>query len=185
MAMNMKLLLIDDEEGIRRMLGMSLADLGYDVHTAADGQEGLKLFDWLAPDIVLLDIKMPGMDGIEVLRNIKARKIDAEVIMISGHGDLDLAIKSLQLDAVDFVTKPIRDEILQIALKRARDKLSMRREIKANTDNLERLVAEKSARVVELERQVAVGQVVESLTEAMSALAGDIGNAANAGGEAG
>ncbi|WP_081678590.1 response regulator [Desulfocurvibacter africanus] len=185
MAMNMKLLLIDDEEGIRRMLGMSLADLGYDVHTAADGQEGLNLFDWLAPDIVLLDIKMPGMDGIEVLRNIKARKIDAEVIMISGHGDLDLAIKSLQLDAVDFVTKPIRDEILQIALKRARDKLSMRREIKANTDNLERLVAEKSARVVELERQVAVGQVVESLTEAMSALAGDIGNAANSGGEGG
>lgn len=181
MATNMKLLLIDDEEGIRRMLGMSLADLGYDVHTAVDGAEGLKLFDWLSPDIVLLDIKMPGMDGIEVLRSIKARKVQSEVIMISGHGDLDLAIKSLQLDAVDFVTKPIREEILQIALKRARDKLAMRREIRSYTENLERLVEEKSARVVELERQVAVGRVVEGLTEAMSALAGDIGGAGDGG----
>ncbi len=181
MATNMKILLIDDEEGIRRMLGLSLTDLGYDVHTAGDGQEGLALFDWLSPDIVLLDIKMPGMDGIEVLRQIKSRKSFAEVIMISGHGDLDLAIKSLQFDAVDFVTKPIREEILQIALKRARDKLAMRREIRSYTENLERLVQEKSARVVELERQVAVGQVVESLTEAMSALAGDIGGAGEGG----
>ncbi len=176
--MNEKLLLIDDEEGIRRMLGLSLADLGYEVHLAANGPEGLELFAGLAPDIVLLDIKMPGMDGIEVLRRIKSdpeRGGDAEVVMISGHGDLDLAIQSLQLDAVDFVTKPIRDEILQIALKRARDKLAMRRELRAHTVNLERLVEEKSARVVELERQVAVGRVVEGLTEAMSALAGDLG----------
>lgn len=176
-TMKERLLLIDDEEGIRRMLGLSLADLGHEVHAAANGPEGLDLFERLAPDIVLLDIKMPGMDGLEVLRRIKSgpRGDDVEVVMISGHGDLDLAIRSLQLDAVDFVTKPIQDEILQIALRRARDKLSMRRQLRAHTEDLERLVAEKSARVVELERQLAVGRVVEGLTEAMSALADDLG----------
>ncbi|EMG37315.1 PAS domain S-box [Desulfocurvibacter africanus PCS] len=172
-----RLLIIDDEEGIRRMLGLSLSDMGYEVHAAADGAEGLDFFDRLSPDIVLLDIKMPGMNGLEVLRRIKSGSTrgNAEVIMISGHGDLDLAIGSLQLDAVDFVTKPIRDEMLHIALKRAHDKLAMRRELRTHTENLERLVQEKSARVVELERQIAVGRAVESLTEAMSSLTGDIG----------
>ncbi|UCF94922.1 MAG: response regulator, partial [Desulfobacterales bacterium] len=104
-----KLLLADDEEGIRKVLGIALADSGYEVLTAEDGVEALRIFRQFKPSIVLTDIKMPGMDGIELLRKIKQEDPDTEVIMITGHGDMDLAIKSLKYEATDFVTKPIND----------------------------------------------------------------------------
>jgi signal transduction histidine kinase/FixJ family two-component response regulator len=141
------LLLIDDEPGIRRLLSISLADLGYNVLTAADGKQALELFHAHAPSIVLTDIKMPGMDGIELLGTIKQEKPDTEVIMITGHGDIELAIKSMKMDATDFVTKPINDDTLKIALKRAMDRITMRRQIKAYTDELEKSVAEKQSRL--------------------------------------
>ena len=108
---------------------------------------------------MLTDIKMPGMDGIELLRKIKETSPNTEVIMITGHGDMDLAIKSLKYEAVDFVTKPINDDVLDIALKRAHEKISMRERLKEYTENLENLVIEKSARLIELERQAAVGRL--------------------------
>ncbi|MCU0540477.1 MAG: response regulator [Desulfobacterales bacterium] len=92
------LLLADDEEGIRRVLGIALADLGFRVLTAADGAEALETFRREKPAIVLTDIKMPGLNGIELLGRIKAERPDTEVIMITGHGDLELAIESLKLD---------------------------------------------------------------------------------------
>jgi PAS domain S-box-containing protein len=95
--------------------------------------------------------------------------------MITGHGELDLAIQSIQHDAVDFVTKPIRDQVLEIALKRARDKIRMRRKLAAYTEHLEQLVEEKSARVIELERRAAVGQTLESLIAAFRGIAGGLG----------
>jgi YesN/AraC family two-component response regulator len=94
--MDTKLLLVDDEEGIRKVLGISLTDLGYQVLTAENGEEALEIFRRETPPIVLTDIKMPVMDGIELLRKIKDENPDTEVIMISGHGDMDLAIKSLK-----------------------------------------------------------------------------------------
>ncbi len=141
------LLLVDDEPGIRNLLSISLADLGFDVMTAAEGSQAMDLFDAHQPSIVLTDIKMPGMDGIELLRRIKEAKPDTEVIMITGHGDMELAIKSMKMDATDFVTKPINDDALEIALKRATDRISMRRQIKAYTDRLEKSVAEKESRL--------------------------------------
>jgi PAS domain S-box-containing protein len=166
-----KVLLVDDEDAIREILGLSIADLGYDVQTAANGPEALEALDIFNPAIVLTDIKMPGMDGIELLKRLKAKNPEVEVIMISGHGDMDLAIQSLQLEAMDFITKPIRDELLVNALKRATEKIGMRRQIREHTQNLERIVKEKSAKLVELERQLAVGQVVESLSTVMRGLA--------------
>jgi YesN/AraC family two-component response regulator len=100
-----KILLVDDEEGIRKVLGISLSDIGYTVFTAENGKEAFKIFEEVDPSIVLTDIKMPGMDGIELLKKIKDTSPNTEVIMISGHGDMDLAIKSLKYEAVDFVTK--------------------------------------------------------------------------------
>ena len=94
--MDQKLLLVDDEAGIRKVLGISLSDIGYTVFTAENGEEALKIFRKETPPIVLSDIKMPGMDGIELLRTIKHENPDTEVIMITGHGDMDLAIKSLK-----------------------------------------------------------------------------------------
>ncbi len=142
-----KILLVDDEAGIRNLLGISLADLGFEVLTAADGREALELFRTHLPPIVLTDIKMPGIDGIRLLETIKRDHPATEVIMITGHGDMELAIKSLKMDATDFVTKPINDDALEIALKRATDRITMRRQIKAYTDELERIVAEKQSRL--------------------------------------
>jgi PAS domain S-box-containing protein len=168
--MGNRILLVDDEEDIRIILRMSLEDLGYEVATAANGQEALDIIPTFAPAVVLSDIKMPGIDGIELLKAIKASYPEIEVIMVSGHGDMDLAIKSLQLEATDFLTKPVRDILMQKALSRTFEKIALRRQVQEHTQNLERLVAEKSAQVVELERRLAVGQVVEGLTGVMKGL---------------
>jgi PAS domain S-box-containing protein len=138
----LKLLLIDDEEPAREIVGMSLRSDGYQVLTAEDGKGGLEVFGKESPPIVLTDIKMPGMDGIEVLKRIKEISPETEVIVISGHGDMDLAIQSLQLEASDFVIKPIVEEALSVALRRAREKLRMRRMLKEYTNNLENKVKE-------------------------------------------
>lgn len=172
--MNKKILLVDDEEGIRKVLGISLADRGYDVTTAENGDEALKKFCRELPPIVLTDIKMPGMDGISLLKEIKQVNPDTEVIMITGHGDMDLAIKSLQNKAIDFVTKPINDDVLEIALNRATEKIAMREQLREYTENLESLVKEQSARLVEAERQLAVGQAIEGLSAAIRDIAGDL-----------
>ena len=172
--MDKKLLLVDDEEGIRKVLSISLSDNGYQVFTAETGEQALEIFQREAPPIVLTDIKMPGMDGIELLQKIKHQNPDAEVIMITGHGDMDLAIKSLKYQAIDFVTKPINDDVLEIALNRAHEKIRMRQQLREYTENLEALVQEKSARLIEIERQVAVGQAVEGLSSAMRDIAGDL-----------
>jgi PAS domain S-box-containing protein len=172
--MDMKLLLVDDEEGIRKVLGIALSDAGYRVFPAKNGEEALKIFRKETPPIVLTDIKMPGMDGIELLQKIKHESPDTEVIMITGHGDMDLAIKSLKYQAIDFVTKPINDDVLEIALNRANEKICMRQQLREYTENLETLVSEKSAKLIEVERQVAVGQAVEGLSSAMRDIAGDL-----------
>jgi PAS domain S-box-containing protein len=169
-----KLLLVDDEEGIRKVLKLSLEDIGYTVFTAESAARALEIFRKIHPLIVLTDIKMPGMDGIDLLQQIKKEIPDTEVIMITGHGDMDLAIKSLQNEAVDFVTKPIDEQVLEIALKRAHEKIDMRNQLRQYTENLENLVQEQSARLVEAERQLAVGQALTGLSSAIRGIAGDL-----------
>ena len=161
--MERTLLLVDDEEGIRKVLGIALADMGYDVHTADNGESALDIFAKINPPIVLTDIKMPGLDGIEVLKRLKKANPDTEVIMITGHGDLDLAIKSLKFEATDFITKPINEDVLEIALKRAHERIFMRKKLREYTENLERLVEEKSRKLIEAERMTAIGETVTEL----------------------
>lgn len=172
--MSEKVLLVDDERGIRKVLGLTLADMGFQVFTAENGHAALEIFTNESPPIVFTDIKMPGMDGIALLRHIKQSVPDTEVIMISGHGDMDLAIESLKLEACDFITKPINDDALEIALKRATEKIAMRRQLAAYTSNLEALVAEKTAKLIEIERTAAVNQAVEGFSTAMSRIADDL-----------
>lgn len=135
-----RLLIIDDEEGIRRLLALSLASDGYEVFTAAGGEEGIEIFKSESPTIVLTDIKMPGIDGIEVLKQVKELSPDTEVIMITGHGDMDLAIEALKLEASDFLNKPIKDEALSVALRRAEERISIKQRLKAYTEDLENMV---------------------------------------------
>ena len=151
--MAMKVLLVDDEEGIRKVLGISLADAGYEVHTAEDGIVASQIVKRLLPDIVLTDIRMPGMNGIDLLKFIKDHFPNIEVIMITGHGDLRLAIDSLKMDAVDFITKPINNDILEIALKRATDRIKTRNKIGQYTRNLEELVRVKTRRLETSEKR--------------------------------
>jgi len=163
-----KLLLVDDEEGVRRFLGLSLEELGYEVKTAENGQVALDLFDDFMPSIVFTDIKMPVMDGIELLKHIKERSPDTEVVMITGHGDMDLAVDALKYDASDFITKPINNDVLEVSLERAKNRFEMKQQLKDYTENLEKLVEEKTNRIVELERQNAASQVVDGLSSVLS-----------------
>ena len=172
--MNSDILLVDDEAGIRKVLGISLADLGYTVHAAEDAAAALKIIERVRPSITLTDIKMPGMDGIELLKAIKSRYPDTEVIMLTGHGDMDLAIESLKFEAIDFITKPISDDALTIALKRAGERIEMRQQLKAYTQNLEHLVEEKSRQLIEAERLAAVGETVAGLSHTIKNIAGGL-----------
>ncbi|MGD9161619.1 MAG: hybrid sensor histidine kinase/response regulator [Desulfobacteraceae bacterium] len=165
--MENKILLVDDEEDVRDMLDLSLSAMGYDVLDAKDGNEALKIFRDARPQIVLTDIKMPGMDGIELLQKIKREGPDTEVIMITGHGDMDLAIKSLKYEATDFVAKPINLDALKIALKRAVDNIITRKQLSDYTENLERLVREKT----ELQDHLAsLGLMISSISHGVKGL---------------
>ena len=137
-----KLLLIDDEPDILRVLTMSLKADGYDVVSAPNGAEGIAVFEKEKPDIVITDIKMPGMDGIAVLKKVKALNADTEVIIITGHGDIENAIEALKHGASDFINKPVRDEALAIALGRARERFDIKQQLKEYTTDLERKVDE-------------------------------------------
>ncbi|MDL1982592.1 MAG: response regulator [Deltaproteobacteria bacterium] len=142
-----KLLLIDDEEGIRKVFSISLKSDGYDVATAASGQQGIDLFQKEFFPIVLTDIKMPGMDGIEVLRRIKEINPEVEVIVITGHGDMESAIQSLHLGASDFITKPVSDQLLSIALERAEERLKTKKTLNNYANDLWNMVKEKTEEI--------------------------------------
>jgi PAS domain S-box-containing protein len=112
--------------------------------TAPDGVTGLHLCEENSPQIVITDIRMPGMDGLQVLETLKSQNPDIEVIVATAFGEMDLAIRALQLDASDFITKPISDEALYLALQRAQDRYKSRKQLKDYTALLEREKAETS-----------------------------------------
>ena len=165
------ILLVDDEEGIRKVLGIYLSDMDYKVTTAKSGEEALDVFRKEKPSIVIADIKMPGMSGIELLRRLKEDDPETEVIMMTGHGEMAQAIESVQLEATDFVTKPIKEEVLGIALNRAEERISMRQKLKEYTQNLEQMVQDKTNQLLEAERLAAVGQTVAGLSHAIKNIA--------------
>jgi len=165
-----KILVIDDERPILEMLELSLSSEGYNVLTAENGEKALEIFKEQCPRLVLTDIKMPGIDGIEVLKRIKTLDKEVEVIVITGHGDMDTAIAALQHGASDFVTKPLRDEVLMVSIERAKKKLAMCEQLKDYTDNLEKKVEESKLgfrkaqdELVKIERLASIGETVAGL----------------------
>lgn len=122
-----KILVVDDEKPTLELLEMLLVAYGYEVFLAENGQQALEIYRREAPPIVLTDLKMPIMDGMEVLGSIKRINPQAEVIVITGHGDMDLAIQALNLDATDFINKPLKREALEKALTRARERMTIAR----------------------------------------------------------
>lgn len=121
----MKILVIDDEKPTLSMFKLFLTAYGYDVYTAEDGEKGLALFNEISPEIVFTDIKMPGIDGLEVLRRIRKTKKPSEVIIITGHGDMEKAVEALDMDASDFINKPVERQALNSALARAEKRKQM------------------------------------------------------------
>lgn len=138
------ILIVDDEEDIRDVLEIALKDAGYQVFLAENGEKAFGIFKSKQPDIVITDIKMPVMDGIELLRQIKRENPETEVLMITGHGDMDLTIRSLKNEATDFITKPVNVDILEIAIEKAVEKIIARQKLVEYTQKLELLILEKS-----------------------------------------
>ena len=113
--MKAKVLIIDDEEAIRSSLKMILEYEGYEVLLAANGPAGLKIAEKEAPDLVFLDIKMPQMDGLEVLKRMKAAEGSPPVVILSGHGNVKTAVEATKLGAFDFIEKPPESERIRRA----------------------------------------------------------------------
>lgn len=118
-----KVLVIDDEAATLTMFRLFLSAYGYKVLVAQDGESGLALVRKHQPEIVFTDLKMPIMDGFQVLKEIKRTAPRTEVIVITGHGDMDLVVQALNLDATDFINKPIKRTALDAALRRACERL--------------------------------------------------------------
>jgi len=110
-----KILIIDDEENIREVLSGILEDEGYSVDSAKDGHEGLKKAESGIFDLIILDVWLPGMGGMEVLDKIKKTTLDIEVVVISGHGNIDMAVKAVKKGAFDFLEKPLSlDKVITV-----------------------------------------------------------------------
>jgi len=124
------ILIIDDEKAIRKTLTEILRYEGYKIDEAADGEEGLRKFSNTAYDLVLCDVKMPKMDGIEFLENSKAINSDVPIIVISGHGNIETAVEAVKKGAFDFISKPPDLNRLLITLRNALDKQTLVRETK-------------------------------------------------------
>jgi two-component system, NtrC family, nitrogen regulation response regulator NtrX len=131
-------LIVDDEEGIRETLSGIFQDEGYNVITAGSGEEALKILKEQSPDLALLDVWLPGIDGVETLQEIKKTNPELPVVIISGHGNIELAVKATHVGAYDFLEKPLSLERVLLVARRALEKRSLEMENRALKDDLTR-----------------------------------------------
>jgi len=124
------ILVVDDEESICQSLKGILSDEGYEVLTAKSGEEALKMTEEEQPDLVLLDIWLPGIDGIDVLKAVKQEYPQIQIIMMSGHGTIETAVKATKLGAFDFIEKPLSLEKVVLIVKHALDLVRLEEENK-------------------------------------------------------
>lgn len=128
MKEKIKLLIIDDDPSISWLLSQGLGE-GYEVLSARDGKEGIKLLSGSKPDLVLLDIKMPGLNGIEVLDQIKEKDRFLEVIMLSGHGETKNVVESIRRGAAEFINKPFDVKEVEVHIQKVLEKNKLRKEL--------------------------------------------------------
>lgn len=141
-----KLLLVDDEEPFRNTLAKRLRETGYEVAEAGSGMDALDTLAEKAIDVIVLDIQMPGMSGLETLSEIRARHIGTEVIMLTGHGDVSSAVEGMRLGAYDYLMKPCEYEYLVVKIQEA---------YKVKKDRDERLrKAEERSLLDRMEKQI-------------------------------
>ncbi|MFH1761767.1 MAG: response regulator, partial [bacterium] len=133
-----KVLIIDDESNIRTTLRQILEDESHEVLEADNGEMGTGIINEEQPDVVLVDIKMPGKDGLEVLAQIKKSKFDCEVIMISGHGTIESAVTAIKLGAYHFLQKPLSMIEVKQHVRHAADIKMQRVELEGFRRNVDR-----------------------------------------------
>ena len=117
--MTSKILIIDDDSSLRRVLEYNLQEAGYAVTAAASGEEGLRLFDDVSPVLVITDMKMPGISGMQVLEAIKKRSAETLVIIITAFGTVDIAVEAMKAGAYDYITKPFNRDELRLTVAKA------------------------------------------------------------------
>ncbi len=156
--MNQQILIVDDEERIRQSLNGVLRDEGFDVREAKDGAQALKQLETDPPDLILLDIWMPGMDGIETLGRIKEQSSQLPVIMISGHANIELAVKAAKLGAYDFIEKPLSLEKVLLTVNNALTLSKLEQENRALRQEVERKyeIVGGSAEIQQLKEQIKI-----------------------------
>lgn len=167
------ILIIDDEKAIRKTLSEILSFEGYKIEEAADGEEGLKKFKEKGFDVVLCDIKMPKLDGIEFLQKAGEVNADVPVIMISGHGNIDTAVDAVKKGAFDYISKPPDLNRLLITIRNAMDKNSLVTETKV----LKRKVSRVQEMIGESEPIKKIKETIEKVapTDARVLITGDNG----------
>ncbi|MBI1951706.1 MAG: sigma-54-dependent Fis family transcriptional regulator [Acidobacteria bacterium] len=127
-AVNEKVLVVDDDEGVRQVLGQSLRDAGYRVSSAESGEKAVAAAREEAFDLVILDMVLPRVDGMEVLREITSAKPELPVVMITGYASVETAIKAMKMGAVDYIVKPFRMEEVELVVGKALERSHLRRE---------------------------------------------------------
>jgi DNA-binding NtrC family response regulator len=144
------ILVVDDDPYIQEALGDRLESLGYRVARASDGKQALELIDHQDPQMVFLDIEMPGMKGLDVLREIRAREKDFPIVMITAYGSVDLAVEAMKEGAYDFIPKPFKANHIALVVEKAMERQRLRREkevLSEEVDKRYRLVAGNSAKL--------------------------------------
>ncbi len=128
--MRMTILIVDDEKTIRWSLGEGLRNAGFEILEAASGEEGLQLFTDKTPDCVLLDMRLPGIDGLEVLRRMRKENPDVPVIVMTAYGEVDKAVESMKLGSYDFLTKPFMIEKIKVTIEHALTTVNLRTQLR-------------------------------------------------------
>jgi len=149
-------MIVDDEEGIRETLSGILEDEGYESISASSGEEAVKKIKEITPDVVLLDVWLTGMDGMQTLQEIKALHPDIPVIIISGHANIEIAVKATKMGAYDLLEKPLSIEKVLLTVDRALEKRSLELENRMLRENLLkkfRMVGD-SAKIKQLKEQI-------------------------------
>ena len=124
-----KILVIDDDRSICESLKLYLTEEGYEAHTASTGTEGLNTFVGILPDVVILDIRLPDIDGFTVLEDLREDDEKVKVIMITAHHDMETTIKAMKEGAFDYIHKPINVDELDIAIRKALNTIELEKKI--------------------------------------------------------
>jgi DNA-binding NtrC family response regulator len=132
-----RIVVIDDEVNAAAALETLLREDGYEVTRAHDARAGLQLLEKVAPDLVLTDLRMPGMDGLELLAKIKDLRPETMVILMTAYGTVKTAVKAMKLGAEDYLSKPIDVEELEVVLQKALDRKGLLEETRTLRERLE------------------------------------------------